>query len=205
MRSGFLWAVFFLLGLSLGLLFYYFKTSNLNKQDWEVRSKAIHAVVQESSKQIITEVLLSEKVTIDKKLGIFLLGDIKYKQASALGSGTIQYGFDWEDVNIEVVRENGVPTVYFHEPDIHILGLNNMDIAYTELSSSWGTEFSTTEITQLNNVLRDSLMSRAESEKYFDLARKNLPRSLEKIQLLIEAGFNAEFKYVPFAREIIIE
>lgn len=194
-----------MLGLSLGLLFYFYQKDRLTKDDWNVKSRAIHAVVQESAKQIITEVLLSEKVTIDKKMGIFLLGDIKYKQASALGAGTIQYGFDWEDVQIEVVRENGVPTVYFYEPEIHILGLSNMDIAYTELSAAWGTKFSTGEITQLNNVLRDTLMNRAEQRKYFDRARRNLPRSLETIQMLVEAGFGAEFKYVPIPKEVLIE
>lgn len=205
MRNVFLWIVFFALGLSLGLLYYNYKIDKLKRDDWNVRSSAIHAVVQESAKQIITEVLLSERVTLDKKVGIFLLGDFKYKQAAALGTGTIMYGFDWEDVQIEVVRENDVPTVYFYEPEIHILGINNLDIAYTELSAVWGTDFSTGEITQLNNVLRDTLMSRAENQKYYAMARKNLPKSLETIQLLVEAGFNAEFKYIPIPQEVLIE
>jgi len=201
------WGTSFLLfafGLSLGLLWHY-KTMANKTEPFEVKAERLRSIIKKSSKQIVTEVQLSEKVTINKNIALSILGEVNYKTASAIGSGVIQYGFDWEEVEIEIIEINDSTVVYFTEPDIYIVGLSDLDIAYTELSSVWGTSFNTNEIYQLNQALKDSLYEAAEKLDYFIEARKNLPKSLAFIKTIVEEGFNATFVYVPKNKMTAIE
>lgn len=179
-----------------------FTYSNRKWQVYQVNEAAFNArlirsVVRQTARQMVTEAAVTEQIRLDKTLEVFGLGEMAYQSASALATATAQYGFDWSEVQLEVVTENDSTRVYFYEPELNFYGLVDTDIRYLELSAVWGVDFTPEELSELNQALTDSIEKRAAHPRYYELARKNLPASLRLIEQLVEESFQAEFVFVP--------